>query len=201
MIALAKIGEAARGRGFLTLMLAALCLAGAAEIGRGLTVPAKAMVAQVLLDRAFERSLATHMAQKPWSWADMTPIARISAPRLGVTRVLLDSGSGQAMAFGPTLLPGAAAFGQPGTAVVAAHRDTHFSFLRDLRKGDAITVQTRDGLERRYRVTGSDVVRWDGYAVPDLATGERLDLVTCWPFDAVRRGPWRYVLHAERVEG
>lgn len=199
MIGLARMKEAARGRGLLVLLLAALCLAGMVEIGRGLYVPAKAMVAQVLLDRAFERSLATHAPQKPWAWADMAPIARISAPRLGVTRVVLDSGSGQAMAFGPTLLPGGAAFGQAGTAVVAAHRDTHFSFLRDLRKGDEITVQTRDGLERRYRVMGSDVVRWDGYAVPELAAGERLDLVTCWPFGAVRRGPWRYILHAERI--
>lgn len=199
MIRLTQVKEAARRRGLLVLVLTALCLAGVAEIGRGLYVPAKAMVAQVLLNRAFDRSLARHAPQKPWAWADMTPVARISAPRLGVTRIVLDSGSGQALAFGPTLLPGGAAFGQAGTAVVAAHRDTHFSFLRDLRKGDEITVQTRDGLKRRYRVTGSDVVRWDGYAVPDLAAGERLDLVTCWPFDAVRRGPWRYVLHAERI--
>ncbi len=199
MNALARIQEVARGRGLLMLLLTGLCLAGMGEIGRGLYVPAKAMVAQVLLDRAFERSLATHAPQKPWAWADMAPVARISAPRLGVTRVVLGSGSGQAMAFGPTLLPGAAAFGQPGTAVVAAHRDTHFSFLRDLHKGDVITVQTREGLQRRYRVIGSDVVRWDGYAVPELVAGERLDLVTCWPFDAVRRGPWRYILHAERI--
>ncbi|TCM15686.1 sortase A [Novosphingobium sp. PhB165] len=199
MIGLARVKEAARGRGLLVLLLAGLCLAGAAETGRGLYVPAKAMAAQVLLERAFERSLANHTPQRPWAWADMTPLARLSVPRLGAARVVLDSGSGQAMAFGPTLLPGGAAFGKEGTAVVAAHRDTHFRFLRDVHKGDLITVQTREGLERRYRVTGADVVRWDRYAVPDAGAGERLDLVTCYPFDAVRHGPWRYVLHAERI--
>ena len=199
MIRLAQVKEAARGRGLLALLLGALCLAGAIETGRGLYVPAKAMAAQVLLDRAFAQSLADHAPRRPWFWADMTPLARISAPRLGVSRVILDRGSMQAMAFGPTLLPGGAAFGQAGTAVVAAHRDTHFRFLRDLHKGDVIEVQTREGLNRRYRVTGSDVVRWNDYALPDLAVGEHIDLVTCWPFDAVRRGPWRYVLHAERI--
>lgn len=177
----------------------ALCAAGVVETGRGLAIPAKAAVAQVLLERAFAGSLADHRAHKPWPWADMTPAARLSVPRLGVARVVLDSGSGQALAFGPTLLPGGAVPGHPGTAVIAAHRDTHFRFLKDLRRGDAVVVQTRAGTLRRYRVTGTSVVRWDGYAVADERAGERLDLVTCFPFDAVRRGPWRYVVHAQAV--
>ncbi|KQM20388.1 sortase [Novosphingobium sp. Leaf2] len=191
---------AAWRRGPLTLLCAILCLAGAAQIGAGLYIPAKAALAQVLLERAFDRSLATRLPQKPWAWADMTPAARITVPRLGVARVVLDSGSGQAMAFGPTLLPGGAAIGERGTAVIAAHRDTHFRFLRDVRRGDIITVQTRKGLTRRYAVTGSGVVRWNGYALANAASGEKLDLVTCFPFDAVTRGPWRYVVHAAALD-
>lgn len=199
MIPLPRIWEAAHKRGLCVILLAALCLAGVADIGRGLYVPAKAVAAQVLLERAFARSLADHRPRRPWPWADMTPLARLSVERLGVTRMVLDSGSGQALAFGPTLLPGGAAPGQPGTAVIAAHRDTHFRFLRELHKGDVVTLETRAGLKRRYRVTGTDVVRWDRYAVPDSASGERLDLTTCFPFDAIRRGPWRYVVHAQVI--
>lgn len=199
MSAVLAVREAARGRGLLLVLLLSLCLGGVAEIGRGLYVPAKAMAAQVLLERAFERSLATHAPVKPWAWADMTPLARISVERLGVSEVVLDSGSGQAMAFGPTLLPGGAALGHEGTAVIAAHRDTHFRFLRDLRVGDVVTVQVRSGFTRRYRITGMEVVRWDGYGVSDAASGERLDLVTCFPFDAIRHGPLRYVVHAEGI--
>jgi len=195
----ARMKEAVRGRGLPILLLLAVCLAGVVEIGRGLYVPAKAAVAQVLLERAFDRSLAAHRPLKPWPWADMTPLARLSVPRLGVSRVILDSGSGQALAFGPTLLPGAAPIGARGTAVIAAHRDTHFRFLRDLHAGDIITIRTRQGLNRRYRVTGTSVVRWDRYAAPDAVMGERLDLATCFPFDAIRRGPLRYVVHSEVV--
>lgn len=194
-----SIREIAQRRGLFILLLLALCFAGVMEIGRGLCIPAKAAVAQVLLDRAFDRSRIDHVARKPWPWADMTPLARLVVPGLGLSRVVLDSGSGQALAFGPTVLPGGAPLGQPGTAVIAAHRDTHFRFLRDLKKGDLLFVQTREGLEKRYRITRAEVVRWDRYAVADAPVGERLDLVTCFPFDAIQRGPWRYVVHAEAI--
>lgn len=203
MSRLAAFREAARGRCLSRLLPALILLAmsmlGVVQIGRGLYVPAKAVVAQVLLERAFARSLADHRPEKPWAWADMTPLARLSVPRLGESTVVLDTGSGQAMAFGPTLLPGGVRIGRPGTAILAAHRDTHFSFLKDVRPGDVIVLQTREGLIRRYRVTGADVVRWDGYAAPDATMGERLDLVTCYPFAAIRHGPWRYVLHAAAI--
>lgn len=185
------------GRGVAAALLLTLCLGGVVQIGRGLYIPAKAVVAQALLDRAFEGSLVDHRPRRPWPWADTAPVARLSVARLGVTRIVLGGGSGQALAFGPTLLPAGATPGQPGTAVIAAHRDTHFSFLRDVRAGDVITLQTRDGLLLHYRVTGTSIVRWDRYATPDDTVGERLDLATCYPFDAIRRGPWRYVVHTE----
>lgn len=184
------------GRGLALFLLGTLCLTGLMRIAAGAVVPAKAVVAQILLERAFDRSVAHHHPQKPWPWADMAPIARISLPRLGVDRIVLDTGSGQAMAFGPTLLPASAGLGEPGVTVIAAHRDTHFRFLRNVRTGDVIEVESIDGVTRRYRVTGSEVVRWDHFAVArDLSTNN-LALSTCYPFDAIRHGPLRYVVWA-----
>jgi len=183
------------GKALAHAALLALCLAGATRIAIGAVIPAKAVVAQVLLERAFDRSVATGHAQKPWGWADMAPAARLSVPRLGEARIVLDTGSGQAMAFGPTLLPGGARPGAPGTAVIAAHRDTHFAFLKDVRAGDAVLVEGIDGVTHRYRVTGTDVVRWDGFAVSD-GGGRELALATCYPFGAMGHGPLRYIVHA-----
>lgn len=194
-----RMKDAVRGRGLAAALLLSLCLGGVVETGRGLYIPAKAVVAQVLLDRAFEVSLADHLSHRPWPWADLAPVARLSVARLGVTRIVLDGGSGQALAFGPTLVPGGAAPGQPGTAVIAAHRDTHFSFMRHVDKGDIVTLQTREGLLRRYRVIGTSIVRWDRYAARDDTMGEWLDLATCYPFDAIRSGPWRYIVHTEAL--
>lgn len=109
------------------LMLGAL-LGGGALIGQALYIPVKAEVAQVLLTRAFEQSVASGNPVKPWSWADTAPIARVTAPRLGVSEVVLSGGSGEAMAFGPTAI-----LDDPSrrVTVLAAHRDTHFEFVRD----------------------------------------------------------------------
>ena len=86
-----------------TLAFAGIAAFGLFEAASAAIIPAKAVVAQVLLERAFELSVATHRPVKPWPWADMAPVARISIPRLGLREVALDSGSGQALAFGPTV--------------------------------------------------------------------------------------------------
>lgn len=187
------------GRGLGSLLLASLCLIGLARIATGAIIPAKAVVAQVLLERAFDRSVALRQPQKPWPWADMAPVARIVVPRLGVERIVLNSGSGQAMAFGPTLLPGGAQLGEAGTSVIAAHRDTHFRFLRDVRTGDVIEATGIDGTRHRYRVTGSQIVRWDRFAVAADRPTNELALSTCYPFDAIRHGPLRFVVWAEPI--
>jgi sortase A len=187
------------GRGLGILLLAALCLVGLARIAAGAVIPVKAVAAQILLERAFDRSIARHQPQKPWPWADMSPVARIRVPRLGVDRIVLGTGSGQAMAFGPTLLPGGAALGQPGVTVIAAHRDTHFRFLEDIRPGDIVEVAGIDGRDHRYRVEASEVVRWDRFAIQRDLPANELALSTCYPFDAVRHGPLRYVVHATPI--
>ena len=175
-----------------------MCLAGTIQIAAGAVIPAKAAVAQILLERAFERSVATGHPQKPWGWADMAPAARLSVPRLGETRIVLDTGSGQAMAFGPTLLPAGAALGKPGTTVIAAHRDTHFAFLKDVRVGDVVQIEGIDGVMHGYRVAGAEIVRWDRFAIAE-GEGRELALTTCYPFDAIGHGPLRYVVHAAEV--
>jgi hypothetical protein len=59
-----------------------LATAGAILFGQGLYIHAKAMLAQVLLQRAFAESLATGGAVKPWPWADTWPEARIAVKRI-----------------------------------------------------------------------------------------------------------------------
>lgn len=177
-------------------LLVGLCVFGGFRIVQGVWIPVKAVVAQVLLESAFDRSLATHHAYKPWPWADMAPVARLSVPRLDVDSIVLNTDSGQAMAFGPTHLPASAALNTSGTAVIAAHRDTHFRFLKNLHTGDVVTVETIDGETRRYRVTGTRIVRWDQFAIPETAAVQRLALATCYPFNATHHGPLRYVVYA-----
>lgn len=183
----------------LPFLLLAGC--GLFMLGQGAIIPAKAWLAQILLDRAFETSLASHHAVRPWPWADTMPIARIRVPRLGVEEIVLSGGSGQAMAFGPTLLPGGDRLGERGTAVLAAHRDTHFTFLKDLRPGDLMEVTRIDGRTLRYRAGPGRVIRYDAFAIDRHARAPAIALVTCWPIGGEGHGPWRYVVGAEMVAG
>ncbi len=162
-------------------------------------MPAKAKLSQILLARAFEQTIATGDDVKPWSWADTWPIARIEVRRLQASAIVLHGSSGQALAFGPGHVENTAQAGGAGTAVYSAHRDTHFSFLKDVVAGDDIDVTRRDGTLYRYRVTHFQVVPWDQSGIDPFAQGYHLVLVTCWPLEDKFPGPMRYLVHARLV--
>jgi sortase A len=176
-------------------------LSGIALTAQGLYIPAKALVAQVLLERAFTETQTQGTPVRPWPWADSWPVARISVPRLEESAIILSGGTGQALAFGPTVLPQSAPLGSEGTTVLAAHRDTHFQFLKDVQPGDLILVEDAHAQLHSYRVTNRTVVHKDAFAVANNGTSSRLALTTCWPFDALTPGPWRYVVTAEAYAG
>jgi sortase A len=178
----------------------ALMLGGGVLVGQAVYIHAKALLAQILLERAFAQTLASGEDVKPWSWADTWPVARVSVPRLGRSAIVLAGASGQALAFGPGQVERTPQAGEPGTAVYSAHRDTHFAFLGEVAIGDEIIVTRRDGRDLRFRVTGTAVVHWDASGIDPAAAGRRLALVTCWPLNGKFSGPLRYVVHAELID-
>jgi len=181
-------------------LTAALLVVAAASGAQALWIPAKATLAQALLDDAWRRARAGEAAPVPWPWADAWPVARLTAPGHGERLVVLSDASGRALAFAPGHLSGSAAPGAPGTTVIAGHRDTHFAFLRALGPGDRLELEDRRGVRHHYRVVETAVVHAERPGLPDDPAGpDRLALVTCWPFDAVRPGgALRWVVLAER---
>jgi len=160
-------------------------------------IVAKARVAQQLIRRSWLAAQTGRSEPRPWPWADTRPVARLRVPARGVERFVLDGASGRTLAFGPGHVDGTALPGQPGNAVVGGHRDTHFAFLRELKRGDAIVVERPDGRLRRYVVSVARVVDRGDTSVTADAGDTRLTLVTCFPFDAIRPGgPLRYVVTA-----
>lgn len=181
---------------------ALLSLLGAALVASSLYMPAKAALAQYLLERAWARVERGEANAKPWPWADMSPLAEIEVPRLKERAIVLEGASGQAMAFGPGHMPNTPAIGARGTAIVAAHRDTQFAMLREVKIGDLVTATTRDGKRTTFRVSAVAVVKADASGIDPAyggRSGARLALVTCWPFEGVLHSPWRYVVTADKV--
>ncbi|ARM13299.1 MULTISPECIES: class GN sortase [Rhizobium] len=180
--------------------IAGLALYGLALIGDGFLLKAKAELSQVLLKRAFAAELRGEAA-KPWPWADFTTEAKVRAPRLGKEAIVLSGASGEALAFGPAWLANTPQPGDEGTAVIAAHRDTHFRWLQYIKPGDAIEVIRRDGKVLTFKAGEGRIAPWDASGIDPASDGRHLVLTTCWPFDATERGPLRYILEAELVDG
>jgi sortase A len=102
------------------------------------------------------------------------------------------------LAFAPGHNPQSAALSSAlGTKVISAHRDTHFTVLRDVLVGESVTLETEQGT-RSYRVAQMDVIDIRQRDLEIFPDGEdALVLVTCYPFDAVNpNGPLRLVVHA-----
>lgn len=174
----------------------ALAAAAMLPLGHAAYLHAKARLAQVLLERAWQEAQAEGDAPRPWPWADTTPVARLRVTRLGVDRIVLDGDSGRTLAFGPGWAPASARPGSHGVVVLSAHRDTHFAFLRELARGDRIALDSTQGT-RRYRVVDLRVFDVRDGEARFAAGGDGLVLVTCWPFDAIAPGgPLRYVVSA-----
>jgi sortase A len=125
-------------------------------------------------------------------------IGRIEIGRLGVSVVVVE-GTGK-----PTLrraaghITGTAMPGQRGNVGIAAHRDTFFRPLRNIRRDDLVTLTTPSG-DYRYQVVSTKVVSPSDVAVLNSDGNEILTLVTCYPFYFVGAAPSRFIVRAERV--
>ena len=178
-----------------------LFVLGSWLISQGIWIHVKATVAQGLLQHAWAQTLITQQETKPWPWADTWPVGQLLVPRLGINQIILADASGRSLAFGPGLV-GYETFpdGESQDLIVSGHRDTHFSFLQDLQRGDTMIVQTIQGAWFTYVVKDTAVV--DSRTTRLIRHQEEANvlLITCYPFDAILPGgPLRYVVTASPV--
>ena len=182
------------------VLIPLLAAAGVLSFGHGAYLLAKAQLAQVLLKRAWARTVHGERDVKPWRWADTWPVARIEFPRQRQSYIVLAGASGRTMAFGPGHVDGTAMPEQIGNCAISAHRDSQFAVLRQVEIGDPIVLQTRDGGAIRYRVVSHHVISMFDTSPLGPSRGRILTLITCYPFDAIRPGgPLRYVVVARAV--
>jgi sortase A len=179
-------------RGIAATLLGGIALLGVLQAGAGAWIHVKALLAQGLLNRAWEESLRRGGPVPPWPWADTWPVARLYLAGRPDPLLVLEGDSGRTLAFGPGRAPDSARPGEPGTMLISGHRDTHFSALRHLRPGQPIRLETLAG-EHQYRVREIRVVDADRYQIADRGEAT-LALVTCYPLDSPIPGGSRRLL-------
>jgi sortase A len=182
----------------LAALMVCLLAIGLWQIGEGSWIYAKAGLAQILLQRAWSRTLAGETYVKPWPWADTWPVARLMVPSRKIDLIVLNGAYGRTLAFGPGHVESVGRIGDRGTIILTGHRDTHFAFLKNLALGDRLTLQTGSGNLRSFRVRERLIVD-HRTAVISIHRGEpSLVLVTCYPFHTpMPGGPLRFVITAE----
>ena len=127
-------------------------------------------------------------------------VGRIEIPRLGVSAIVLEGVDSSTLRRGVGHIPETPLPGGSGNVGLAAHRDSFFRALRDIRKNDTVKVKTLAGTYR-YQVEWTKVVEPEQTEVlaADITAGPELTLVTCYPFNYVGSAPHRFIVRARQV--
>jgi sortase A len=126
------------------------------------------------------------------------PIGVIEIPRLGLSSVVLESDETAALLFGVGHLADTPLPWRDGNSVFAAHRDTYFRDLGDIRRNDVIRFRAGDR-DLSYRVQETKIVNPTDVEVLAPTKTATLTLITCYPFHYVGPAPRRFIVRAERV--
>lgn len=165
--------------------------------GKAFWIELKAELAQILIAQAWSDTLETGEPQKPWPWADTSPVAKLTFAD-GDSYYVLDGTSGEALAFGPGMMDASALYKNvAGTNAIAGHRDSHFEFLQNIEPEEEFWLQSLSGEVIKYQTAKTEIIDSDNQELNFQYQFEELKLISCYPFDALaNRGSLRYVLTA-----
>lgn len=139
-------------------------------------------------------------------------LGRVAIARLNLAAMVREGVDAKTLSVAVGHVPSTALPGQPGNFAIAAHRDTLFRALKDIRKNDLITFESPQGTYT-YQVVATKIVRPSDVSVlqPDggglipntdtASTGQSpeklLTMITCYPFYYVGAAPKRFIVEAK----
>jgi sortase A len=125
-------------------------------------------------------------------------VGRLEVSRIGLSVMVLEGVDAPTLRRGPGRVSGTARPGESGNMAIAAHRDTFFRPLRNIRKDDVIRFTTKDE-SFLYKVESIEVVAPTDVEVLDATSKPTLTLITCYPFFYVGGAPDRFVVRARLI--
>ncbi|MGH9678557.1 MAG: class D sortase [Candidatus Acidiferrales bacterium] len=125
-------------------------------------------------------------------------LGRIDIPRIGVSVMVLEGDNARIFRRAAGHVEGTSEPGEPGNAAIAAHRDTFFRPLRNIRENDIIRF-TGETQSYSYRVESVEVVGPEDMQILADAPQPTLTLITCYPFYYVGPAPKRFVVRAQQI--
>jgi sortase A len=164
---------------------------------------AEAHIYQHLESRHFDSPVRTVSPEKASACESIsvdqgTAIGRLEISRVGISVVVLEGDDAHTLRLGAGRVPGTAWPGHGGNVAIAAHRDTFFRGLRDVRKDDRIRLLTTAN-EYVYRVESTLIVNPTQVEVLDPTSQPTLTLITCYPFHYIGDAPDRFIVRALQI--
>ena len=169
------------------------------------------MLHQIWFQRAANRVLQERIAKASTSpqddaleaHADGIPlrhgemIGRLEIPRVHVSVIVLEGSDSSVLDVAAGHIPGTGLPGSSGNVAIAAHRDTFFRSLREIRPQDRLSFKTSIA-SFEYAVESTEVVEPTDTGVLRQTAGEELTLITCYPFNYIGNAPKRFIVRARQ---
>lgn len=145
----------------------------------------------------------TPVAESPSGPAQPTPpqdaiLGRIEIDRLKLSAMVREGVDAETLSTSVGHVPSTALPGHSGNFALAAHRDTLFRALKDIKADDLVTFQTQDETFT-YKVRHTRIVQPTDVSVLQSDGHEALTLITCYPFYYVGSAPQRFIVQASLV--
>jgi len=130
--------------------------------------------------------------------AEGTYLGTISIPSVGRTIKIFQGTTDATLAKGVGHYRGSVLPGKMDNTVLAGHRDTVFARLGKIKKGEEITIITKDGTFI-YRVSGIRIVKANDRTVIVPSKFATLTISTCYPFRYFGSAPYRFIVSADLI--
>jgi len=185
----------------LSLLMCFFFLVGIVFLAGALYIPAKAKLAQYLLEAAWQESRVSQKPVPPWPWADTYPIAKMVIPSIGLDVIILSGSSGRSLAFAPGHISASVNPGGVGNSLISAHRDTHFQDLDKLKNNALIYIERPNGKQFVFKVSDKRIIATEKEGILLHSDKPQLGLITCYPLQGVQSDPTkRFFIHADIQE-
>jgi sortase A len=132
----------------------------------------------------------------PPSLPEGTLLGKIEIPRLHLSSIVKQGVSAQTLSGAVGHVPSTQGPGAVGNFAIAAHRDTLFRALKDIKIGDTVKFESPAG-DFNYRVISTQIVKPSDVSVLRPQRSQKLlTMITCYPFYYVGSAPKRFIVTA-----
>jgi sortase A len=126
-------------------------------------------------------------------------LGRVEIDRLSLSAIVREGVDATTLKNAVGHVPSTALPGHLGNFALAAHRDTLFRALKDIKQDDLIKFEAQNHETYTYRVQRMKIVKPTDVSVLQADGHESLTLITCYPFYYVGSAPERFIVRAELV--